>query len=173
MYKRQVLTFTSIGPDGRFHSSLIHTLLGDLQLQQRIIWQLGRTMQEKGFQGIDIDFEYIPAEDRVPFAEFVALVRHILSPFGYRVSVALAPKTSSDQQGLLYEGVDYRLLGEAADQVMLMTYEWGYTFAHIGLWLWTQRNLRVYRQFEVYIMQVSLLITFVLYIRNSINDIFQ
>jgi spore germination protein YaaH len=41
----------------------------------------------------------------VPFAEFVALVRHILSPFGYRVSVALAPKTSSDQQGLLYEGV--------------------------------------------------------------------
>lgn len=125
---RPVLTFTSIGPDGRFHSSLIHTLLGDLQLQQRIIWQLGRTMQEKGFQGIDIDFEYIPAEDRVPFAEFVALVRHILSPFGYRVSVALAPKTSSDQQGLLYEGVDYRLLGEAADQVMLMTYEWGYTY---------------------------------------------
>ncbi len=61
----------------------------------------------------------------MPFAEFVALVRHILSPFGYRVSVALAPKTSSDQQGLLYEGVDYRLLGEAADQVMLMTYEWG------------------------------------------------
>ena len=44
------------------------------------------------------------------------------------------------------------LLGEAADQVMLMTYEWGYTFAHIGLWLRTQRNLRVYRQFEVYIM---------------------
>ena len=125
---RPVLTFTSIGPDGRFHSSLIHTLLGDLQLQQRIIWQLGRTMQEKGFQGIDIDFEYIPAEDRVPFAEFVALVRHILSPFGYRVSVALAPKTSSDQRGLLYEGVDYRLLGEAADQVMLMTYEWGYTY---------------------------------------------
>ena len=28
---RPVLTFTSIGPDGRFHSSLIHTLLGDLQ----------------------------------------------------------------------------------------------------------------------------------------------
>ncbi|MBS6956737.1 MAG: LysM peptidoglycan-binding domain-containing protein [Enterocloster asparagiformis] len=125
---RPVFTFTSIGPDGRFHSSLIHTLLGDLRLQQRVIWQLGRVMQEKGFQGIDIDFEYIPAEDRVPFAEFVALVRRIFSSFGYRVSVALAPKTSGDQQGLLYEGIDYRLLGQAADQVMLMTYEWGYTY---------------------------------------------
>ena len=28
----------------------------------------------------------------------------------------------------LYEGKDYRALGEAADHVLLMTYEWGYTY---------------------------------------------
>ena len=44
---------------------------------------------------------------------------------GYSVSVALAPKTSADQKGLLYEGMDYRRLGAAADTVFLMTYEWG------------------------------------------------
>ena len=42
--------------------------------------------------------------------------------------MALAPKTSADQRGLLYEGHNYRLLGEAADLVLLMTYEWGYTY---------------------------------------------
>ena len=47
---------------------------------------------------------------------------------GYHTSVALAPKTSSDQKGLLYEGKDYQALGEAADHVLLMTYEWGYTY---------------------------------------------
>lgn len=47
---------------------------------------------------------------------------------GYTVSVALAPKTSADQPGLLYEGKDYKLLGEAANSVLLMTYEWGYTY---------------------------------------------
>ena len=41
--------------------------------------------------------------------------------------MALAPKTSAQQRGLLYEGIDYRLLGEAANHVMLMTYEWGYS----------------------------------------------
>jgi spore germination protein len=41
---------------------------------------------------------------------------------------ALAPKTSDDQPGALYEGHDYALLGEAADAVLLMTYEWGYTY---------------------------------------------
>lgn len=123
-----VLTFTSIGADGRFHSSLIHTLLGSAELQQRVLWQLGIVMQNKGFQGIDIDFEYIPAEDRFRFAAFVELVSRVFGAFGYQVSVALAPKTSAGQQGLLYEGVDYGLLGRAADQVMLMTYEWGYTY---------------------------------------------
>ena len=42
--------------------------------------------------------------------------------------MALAPKVSADQRGLLYEGIDYRLLGENSDQVLLMTYEWGYTY---------------------------------------------
>lgn len=47
---------------------------------------------------------------------------------GYTLSVALAPKTSADQPGLLYAGKDYRALGAAADSVLLMTYEWGYTY---------------------------------------------
>lgn len=46
----------------------------------------------------------------------------------YQVSVALAPKTSATQRGLLYEGKDYRALGAIADHVLVMTYEWGYTY---------------------------------------------
>ena len=48
--------------------------------------------------------------------------------YGFQVSVALAPKTSAMQRGLLYEGKDYRALGEVADHVLVMTYEWGYTY---------------------------------------------
>lgn len=42
-------------------------------------------------------------------------------------TVALAPRIRDDQEGILYEGHDYRLMGEAADYCLLMTYEWGYT----------------------------------------------
>lgn len=42
--------------------------------------------------------------------------------------MALAPKTSADQPGLLYEGHDYAALSANADAVLLMTYEWGYTY---------------------------------------------
>ena len=124
---RPVLTLTPLGEDGRFNNNLVSALVRSQENQQRLIWELGRTMQEKGYEGLDIDFEYVLAEDRVEYADFVRRATQVLNIFGYTVTVALAPKTSAQQRGLLYEGIDYRLLGEAANHVMLMTYEWGYS----------------------------------------------
>ncbi len=125
---RPVLTLTPLGSDGNFNNALITAVVNDPAAKENLLSNLLTTVQEKNFQGVDIDFEYIRPEDRLPFADFVADVRNLLSPYGYHVSVALAPKTSDTQAGLLYEGKDYRLLGEAADSVLLMTYEWGYTY---------------------------------------------
>ncbi len=129
---RPILTLTPLGPDGRFNNNLVTAVVNNTEVQQRLIWNLGREMQEKGYGGLDIDFEYIMNEDRLPYADFVTRANQILSQFGYQVTVALAPKTSAQQSGLLYEGVDYNLLGAAADRVLLMTYEWGYTYDPIS-----------------------------------------
>ncbi|MDE6846498.1 MAG: LysM peptidoglycan-binding domain-containing protein [Lachnospiraceae bacterium] len=125
---RPVLTLTPLGPDGNFNNALITAVVNDQTAKDNLLANLLATVQAKNFGGVDIDFEYIRPEDRIPFADFVADVRNLLSPYGYHVSVALAPKTSDTQAGLLYEGKDYALLGEAADSVLLMTYEWGYTY---------------------------------------------
>ena len=123
-----ILTLTPFGADGQFNNYLIHRIVTDLTAQNHLIEDLLQTVRQKQFEGVDIDFEYILAEDRIAFAEFVANVRNAMSAEGYSTSVALAPKTSDDQPGLLYGGKDYALLGEAADKVLLMTYEWGYTY---------------------------------------------
>lgn len=123
-----VLTLTPLGEGGVFDNRLISELVNDVSRQQTLIEELLIEMNTKGFQGVDVDFEYILADDRQAFADFVTRLRQEMNNAGYSVSVALAPKTSDDQRGLLYEGKDYALLGEAADKVLLMTYEWGYTY---------------------------------------------
>lgn len=123
-----ILTLTPLGPDGNFNNLLVSAVVNNEEAKSNLLSNLLTTLTEKDFQGVNIDFEYILPEDRVPFADFVADTREFLSPYGYPVSVALVPKTSDSQSGLLYEGKDYRLLGEAADSVLLMTYEWGYTY---------------------------------------------
>jgi len=123
-----ILVLTPFDQTGMFNNYLISEITHNMTAQQTLIDEMLLLMEEKGFAGIDLDFEYILPEDRVAYAEFVANVRAQAAPKGYPVSVALAPKTSANQRGLLYEGKDYKLLGAAADSVLLMTYEWGYTY---------------------------------------------
>ena len=124
---RPVLTLTPLGPDGFFNNNLITALFNNPDAQETLIQQLLDVMRAKSYGGLDIDFEYIAADDRLGFVEFVHNTTQAMNAAGYRVTVALAPKTSARQRGILYEGMDYKLLGEVANRVMLMTYEWGYT----------------------------------------------
>lgn len=123
-----ILTLTPFGPDGQFNNYLITTVINSPTAKANLINQIVAVLPMRGFEGVDVDFEFILAGDREAFALFVSELRTAVNALGYPVSVALAPKTSDTQQGLLYEGKDYALLGEAADSVLLMTYEWGYTY---------------------------------------------
>lgn len=125
---RPILTLTPLGPDGRFHNTLISSIVRYEPYRSNLLRGVLEVMQGKGYDGLDIDFEYILPEDRDLFSEFVRVCAETMHQAGYTLSVALAPKTSADQQGLLYEGKDYKAIGEAADYVLLMTYEWGYTY---------------------------------------------
>lgn len=123
-----VLTLTPFGQDGKFNNNLIHEVVINEDVTDRLLMNLAALMQEKGYGGIDIDFEYILAADRDFFTAFVQRAAEIMHSYGFTVSVALAPKTSADQKGLLYEGKDYAAIGAVADEVLLMTYEWGYKY---------------------------------------------
>lgn len=122
------LVLTPLGPDGHFNNHLVTAAVQDMGVQQRLIRAVWAAVQEKGYRVVNVDFEYVLAEDRQAFADFVRRLRILLNLYGIRVTVALAPKTSDSQPGLLYEGMDYAALGEAANGVFLMTYEWGYTY---------------------------------------------
>ena len=87
-------------------------------------------IKRKGADGMDIDMEYIPAAYKDGFSAFVQNAADRLHAEGLVLNIDLAPKTSADQQGTLYEAHNYASLGASADLAFLMTYEWGYQFHH-------------------------------------------
>lgn len=123
-----LLVLTTLTSEGVFDSDLVGILVSDDNVQQRLIENLLITVREKNYSGVDVDFEFIPAESRDDYSTFVARLTEVMNEEGYTVSVALAPKVSAEQEGLIYEGIDYGALGSAANSVLLMTYEWGYTY---------------------------------------------
>ncbi len=123
-----IMLVSTLGSDGKFSNELAVRILSDENIQNTLINDIVRTVGEKRYSGVDVDFEYVPGEYAQAYADFVRKLNDSLDPEGYLTFVALAPKTSADQPGLLYEGHDYAALGEAADKALLMTYEWGYTY---------------------------------------------
>ena len=114
--------------EGAFSQDLAHIALTDQQVQTRLIHEILGTLHSLGYQGLDVDFENVAAQDAQAYAQFISRLREALSPHNIPVLVALTAKTSRNQPGSLYEGHDYRLLAQAADYVLLMTYEWGYSY---------------------------------------------
>lgn len=127
-----LMHLSTLTGEGGFSNELAHIALTDRTVQDALISNLRRTLEEKGYRGLDVDFEYVFPEDASAYAAFLGRLTALLNPLGYPVIAALAPKTSADQPGLLYEAHNYRAIAEAVNEVLLMTYEWGYTYHHTG-----------------------------------------
>ena len=123
-----VMHLSTLTDHGSFDNELAHLVLTDTRVQDTLTARVAAVMAQKGYRGLDVDFEYLLPEDARPYAAFLSRLRRAIAPMGAPLMVALAPKTSADQSGLLYQGHDYRLLGAEADLALLMTYEWGYAY---------------------------------------------
>lgn len=123
-----LMHLSTLTQEGGFSNDLAHIALNNQTVQARLIDSIVITLQEKGYRGLDVDFEYVFPEDAAAYASFLATLTRRLNPLGYPVIAALAPKTSANQQGALYEGHDFAAIGAAVNEVLLMTYEWGYTY---------------------------------------------
>ncbi len=125
---KPVMLISSLTEGGSFSSERASYLFQNPDIQEVLLDNILDVMNQKGYKGLDIDFEYVNPEDREGFITFIRKATEKLHPYGYTVHVDLAPKTSDDQRGLLYESHDYAAIGAIADTVLLMTYEWGYTY---------------------------------------------
>lgn len=123
-----IMHLSTLTEAGVFNSELGNAILNNNQSQDVLINNILNKMDEKGYYGFDIDFEYLSSENRDLYTSFVGKLRNALNEKGYILITALIPKTSENQPGALYESHDYGGLGSVSDYVLLMTYEWGYSF---------------------------------------------
>ena len=119
-----VTNMTNMG----FSSDLAHTILTNETINNNLIQNILNLAKERNFYGVNIDFEYIYPEDKDSYNNFIKKISEVLHRNNLILTTALAPKTSKDQKGTLYEAHDYSIHGKYADYVILMTYEWGYAY---------------------------------------------
>ncbi len=113
--------------EGQFSAELGRIILTDEQFQNQLLENIILTAKRLDFRDVHFDMEFLPPENREDYNNFLRKASERLRAEELLMSTALAPKTSGTQEGAWYEAHDYKVHGEVADFVVLMTYEWGYS----------------------------------------------
>lgn len=124
-----VMLLAATDAAGNFDGAKAARLFRNPEAQEKLLKSVVQVMKEKGYVGLDMDFEYIQAQDKDGYIAFLEQASELLHQNGFFLNTDLAPKTSAQQPGILYEGHDYPAIGAVSDTVLLMTYEWGYTYS--------------------------------------------
>ncbi|MDR2524984.1 MAG: LysM peptidoglycan-binding domain-containing protein [Oscillospiraceae bacterium] len=123
---RPRLVIANLDNQTGFQSEEIREILASPQKQEALLRSLLERLESGGYKGVDVDFEYVPAEAKEDYNTFLAKARAWLHGAKFDLSAAIAPKTQDDMSSLLFAGVDFAAHGRYDDYVILMTYEWGY-----------------------------------------------
>ena len=123
-----LLTVTNLKPSGGFSGDIAHAILTQEGPQNAFVENVAALLRSGSWYGVNLDFEYVYQFDRESYNQFLRRFAALLHSLGALLITALAPKQSAAQNGLLYTAHDYASHGMIADYVVLMTYEWGYTY---------------------------------------------
>jgi spore germination protein len=117
---------TNWGAGDTFDLELAHAILSSDAARARAIQNVREILSRFGFAGVNVDFENMPAADRPLYTRFIEEMAAVLRPLGYLVTLAAPPKFADNPTAPWVGAFDYAALGQAADFIFLMTYEWGW-----------------------------------------------
>lgn len=104
-----------------------HFLLNNPEYHEQVIDNILEILINKGYYGLNIDSQDVLWDDRQLYVDFVTKLAGRVREAGFQVFVTLTQNTFPYISGELYRGPEYAQLGTAANNVLLLSYEWGRT----------------------------------------------
>ena len=126
---RAALTGTQIVPtiknyvNGRFDGALVATLLATSTGREQHADALTQLVVTHGFDGIDIDYESLPATSRDNFTTFINVLSTKLHASNRVLSVTVHAKTTDSATTSGKGAQDWRAIGAVANSVKIMGYD--------------------------------------------------
>lgn len=121
------MLLTSHSGLGSIDKGEVHNILASEQKRNEIINKVLDILQTKGYYGLNIDISYINSGDWEYFKILVSNLMKHLHEKGFKIIVTITPDTFGPDLGGNYENSYFEFLSQSADNILLLTYGWGYT----------------------------------------------
>ena len=115
-----------------FDRDIVLQAIGDPADRTRHVQELAALVEENGYDGLDVDYESLAAEDREVFSLFIEELAGALHDNGRILSIAVHAKTDDAGTWGGPAAQDWRRLGAAVDEFKIMTYDYHYAGGEAG-----------------------------------------
>lgn len=112
--------------------ALAVTVLGDPQRRARHVAAILDTVRTREYDGIDINYENMPADLRRAFTRFIGDLADVLHAEGRLLAVTLQPKIREPGGDNGSAALDYAAIGAVADLVRVMAYDYSWETSEPG-----------------------------------------
>jgi len=117
---RPLMSIANMRTGGAFSPEIARTIITDAAVREKVISNILSMVEQKGYAGVDSDIENIPSDLRAGYVNFL---RELKARLGARpLNVAVPPKYDETTFGYA-RGHDYQGIGQVADRIYLMNYE--------------------------------------------------
>lgn len=107
----------------RQYGPLIHRLLTTESLRRTLVANILDMLLRKGFSGVNIDFEFVPPQDRPFMTRFMAELYQTLKPYGLLVTISVPPELRDEPTHPFSGAFSYPALARFSDQVYVLAYD--------------------------------------------------
>ncbi|WP_043932975.1 glycosyl hydrolase family 18 protein [Bacillus sp. EB01] len=107
-----------------FDAGLAGTVLGNATYRQNLIASIVNLARSRGFEGVSLDFEFIPPANRNDFTLFLQALKRQLGDLQLHVNVHA--KTEDLPTNRIVGAYDYAAIGAIVDYMAVMTIDYGY-----------------------------------------------
>jgi spore germination protein YaaH len=135
---RAAMTGTELLPtvqnlvSGSFNVTVTNSLIGTAASRDSHAEAIRQLVVNKGYDGIDIDYEALPSASRANFTAFIETLASKLHASGKKLSVTVHPKTNDSASWDGPASQDWPRLGAVADSIKIMAYDYHWSTSAAG-----------------------------------------
>ncbi len=118
------MVVTAFSQTGEIRLPAVFALLGSEQLQDEIIMEILLILREKGYEGVNLAFQFIREATQQLYLNFLKKVADSLHPEGYSVFLTINPGLSYNGTEVTFERINYSSFSDIADGILFLSYDW-------------------------------------------------
>ncbi len=123
-----IMLLSSLTLQGVGNFDVSYNIIYSKQKTDSLIENIITLLRAKGLYGVNFIYTFLTAEREDAYNRFTESLSERLGQEGFKLIISIPPLMMIEGSTITFERIDYTRIGQLADQVIVMEYNWGYNF---------------------------------------------